>query len=125
MSHRASMSDIVEEMDSRTLAFIKKYLTSFTRWDLIRFFAENIHTYDTAEGLAKHTGRPVSLVQQEAANLAADGILTVSAEDENRVYALTLDPDVRRIASELVQAAQERTFRMKLVYHILRAGGQQ
>jgi len=115
----------MEEMDPHTLAFITKYVTSFTRWDLIHFFAENVHTYDTAEGLAKHIGRPVSLVQQEAANLVTDGILTVSVEGENQVYALTSDPDVRRIASELVQATQERTFRMKLVYHILRAGGQQ
>jgi hypothetical protein len=35
------------------------------------------------------------------------------------------DADILRLISHLVEAAHDRTFRMKLVYHILRAGGRE
>ena len=47
------MSDIPQEMNPRVLEFIQKHVTSFTRWDTIRFLGENPTTRDTAENLAK------------------------------------------------------------------------
>jgi len=39
------------------------------------------------------------------------------------VYSLTQEPETLSLIEQLVSASRERTFRMKLVYHILRAGG--
>jgi len=125
MSTRNTLvSDIMEEMDQRVLEFIKKHVTTFTRWDVIKFCHENPHTVDTAENLARYVGRAVEVIQQEAEEMTTEGIFQSTSKGGRTVYSLTDDPEIRRLITALVEGAQERTFRMKLVYHILRAGGQ-
>jgi len=123
-SQSTLVSDIMNEMDPSMLEFIKKHVTTFTRWDIIKFFYENVNTHDTAANLARYIGRSESVVEQEAGVLATDGILKAVKQGEHTVYMLTDDPDMRKLIAGLVETARERTFRMKLVYHILRAGGQ-
>ena len=118
------MSDIMDEMDPRVLEFIKNHVTTFTRWDTIRFFHENPNTQDTAENLARYVGRSPAVIRQEAQKMAEEGIFRYIKQGKHTVYLLTSDPDKRRLIANLVEAARDRTFRMKLVYHILRAGGQ-
>jgi hypothetical protein len=119
------MSDIMDEMDARLLDFIRRHVATFTRWDMIRFFHENPHTQDTAENLARYVGRSPELIRQEVQEMVAEGILRAVPQGQHMVYLLTKDKDTRQLIAALVEAAQERTFRMKLVYHILRAGGQE
>jgi len=123
-SRNTLMSDIMEEMDQRVLDFIRKHITTFTRWDVIKFCYENPHTLDTAENLARYVGRSASVIQQEAEEMTAEGIFRASSQGGHTVYSLTDDVQIRRLVASLVEGAQDRTFRMKLVYHILRAGGQ-
>lgn len=123
-SYNTLMSDIMEEMDQRVLEFIKSHVTSFTRWDTIRFLSENPHTRDTAENLARYVGRAPQVIQVEAKELSEEGILAAETTGGHTVYSLTEDDDVRQLVASLVTSARDRTFRMKLVYHILRAGGQ-
>ena len=122
--HSTLMSDIMDEMDPGVLRFIRTHVTTFTRWDVIRFFHENANTQDTAENLARYVGRDPEAIRREANELVAEGILCSTIKGEHTVYALTDDPETRRLIATLVEAARERTFRMKLVYHILRAGGE-
>jgi DNA recombination-dependent growth factor C len=124
-SYNNLMSDIMDEMDPRVLEFIKSHVTTFTRWDTIRFFHENPNTQDTAENLARYVGRSPAVIRQEAQEMAEEGIFRSVKQGKHTVYLLTNDPDRRRLIANLVEAARDRTFRMKLVYHILRAGGQQ
>lgn len=124
-SHSTLVSDIMDEMDPQMLDFIKKHVTTFTRWDLIKFFYENIDTHDTAENLARYIGRATELVEQEADKLVEEKILKALRESDHTVYLLTEDKNTLKIVADLVETSQERTFRMKLVYHILRAGGQE
>jgi hypothetical protein len=122
--HSTLMTDIMEEMDFRVLQFIKNHVTSFTRWDTIRFLHENPHTHDTAENLAKYIGRAPHIIAEEAKELSEEGILTSETRGNHSIYSLTEDRELRQLIAALVKAARDRAFRMKLVYHILRAGGQ-
>jgi hypothetical protein len=117
-SYNNLMSDIMDEMDPRVLEFIKSHITTFTRWDTIRFFHENPNTQDTAENLARYVGRSPAVIRQEAQEMAGEGIFRSVKQGKHTVYLK------RRLIANLVEAARDRTFRMKLVYHILRAGGQ-
>lgn len=123
-SYNAFLSDVMEEMDPQLLQFIKDHVTTFTRWDTIRFFYENPHTQDTAENLARYVGRSPEIICREADEMAQEGIFQAEKRGEHTIYVLTNDPDARQLIAQLVEAARDRTFRMKLVYHILRAGGQ-
>jgi DNA-binding MarR family transcriptional regulator len=118
------MSDIMDEMDPRMLEFIRQHVTTFTRWDTLRFFHENPYTQDTAENLARYVGRSPSVIKQEAQEMSEEGLFRAVERGEHTVYLLTEDTDTRQLIASLVKAARDRNFRMKLVYHILRAGGQ-
>ena len=123
-SNNPLVSEIMEEMDPRILDFIRDHVTTFTRWDTLRFFHENPYTQDTAENLAKYVGRSPQVISHEAGELAQEGIFRSEMRGDYTVYLLTEDADTRRLIASVVQAAQNRAFRIKLVYHILRAGGQ-
>lgn len=123
-SHNTLLSDIMEEMDPAVLTLIREHISSFTRWDVIRFLHENPNTEDTAENLARFVGRAADVIVGEARELAEEGILQAETMAGQTIYCLTTDAQVRQRIADLVEAARDRTFRMKLVYHILRAGGQ-
>ena len=123
-THENLMSDIMDEMDPRVLDFIKRHVTTFTRWDTLRFFCENPYTQDTAENLARYVGRSPEVIRREAQELAEEGLFRSLKRGEHTIYLLTEDTDTRWLLASLVEAARDRNFRMKLVYHILRAGGQ-
>ena len=123
--HNTLMSDIMQEMNPRVLEFIQKHVTSFTRWDTIRFLGENPNTRDTAENLAILVGRAPHIIVAEVQEMARENILRSDTRGEHTVYWLTNDPEVRQLIATLVRVARDRTFRIKLVYHILRAGGSQ
>ena len=122
--HSTLLSDIMEEMDPRVLELIKSHITTFTRWDIIRFLHENPNTQDTAESLARYVGRDPQVIVHEARELELERILESETQGTHTVYRLAEDADLRGLIATLVEAARDRTFRMKLVYHILRAGGQ-
>lgn len=123
-SHNSLLSDIMEEMDPSVLTFIREHISSFTRWDVIRFLHENPHAEDTAENLARFVGRSPDVIVKEAQEMAEEGILQAETATGRTTYRLTTDAQLRQLIGDLVEAARDRTFRMKLVYHILRAGGQ-
>jgi hypothetical protein len=122
-SHNTLLSDIMEEMDPDVLVFIKEHISSFTRWDVIRFLHENPNTEDTAENLARFVGRAPHVIAGETREMAEEGILQAETTSGHTIYRLTTDAQIRQLIADLVEAARDRTFRMKLVYHILRAGG--
>ena len=116
--------DIMEDVEPDVLSFIKRYVRSFTRWDLLRFLYHNPGTWDTAANLARYIGRGAEQVEAEAVQMTQEGLLRRNERTlEEPVYMLTIDPEILILIEKLVSASRDRTFRMKLVYHILRAGG--
>ncbi len=122
-NHNSLVSGIMEDMEPGVLSFIKKHVRSFARWDLLKFLYLNQSTWDTAENLARYIGRRAELVETEVAQMAQESLLRRDEQGSQAVYSLTQDTETLTLVEKLVSAAQDRTFRMKLVYHILRAGG--
>ncbi len=111
---------LMAEMDPDLLEFLQTKVNSFLKWDLIRFFYENPHTTDTAENIARYAGRNPETTQAELKELAADGVLVENRLGEMTVYSLSSDPEVRDLVRRFVEASDDRQFRVKAIYHIIR-----
>jgi len=113
----------MEDMEPGVLSFIKEHVRSFACWELLKFLHHNPNTWDTAENLARYIGRHTERVEAEAVQMAERGLLRWDEQGSESVYALTQDPETLALIEQLVSASQDRMFRMRFVYHILRAGG--
>lgn len=111
---------LMADMDPELLKFLRNRVNSFVKWDLIRFFYENPHTTDTAQNIARYAGRNVDTTRVELAELAAQGILAEHQLGDMTVYSLSNDPDIRDLISRFVEASDDRQFRVKAIYHIIR-----
>jgi hypothetical protein len=120
-----TLPDIMADMEPDLLTFIRDHIRSFSRWDLLKFLQQNPGTWDTATNLANYVGRSAEQIESEAVQMAREGLLRQDGGPPESIYGLTEDAETRALLDQLVSAARDRTFRMKLVYHILRAGGSQ
>jgi len=114
------MGRLMADMDPRLLAFLRTKVTSFVKWDLIRFFHDNPHTTDTADNIARYAGRDVEETRTELAELAEAGILEESQLGKMTVYSLALDSEIRSLLDLFVAASDDRQFRIKAIYYIIR-----
>ncbi len=111
---------LMAEMDPDLLEFLQTKVDSFLKWDLIRFFYENPHTTDTAENIARYAGRNPETTRAELRELAAAGVLVENRLGEMTVYSLSSDPAIRDLVRRFVEASNDRQFRVKAIYHIIR-----
>jgi hypothetical protein len=111
---------LMDDMDPALLDFVKNQVNSFIKWDLVRFFHENPNTTDTAENIARYAGRHVDAVQPELEELVISGVMQKRVLDQTSVYALTKDEKVHRLVDQFIQACEDRHFRVKAVYHIIK-----
>ncbi|MBO9371334.1 MAG: hypothetical protein J7575_09665 [Chloroflexi bacterium] len=111
---------LMADMDPELLNFLRTRVNSFVKWDLIRFFGENPYTTDTAENIARYAGRNVETTRAELAELAAQGVLVEQRLGEMTVYSLSSNPEVRRLIQRFLEASNDRQFRVKAIYHIIR-----
>jgi hypothetical protein len=108
------------DMDPRLLEFLQSNIDSFVKWDLIRFFHENPYTTDTADNIARYTGRSAEAIRKDLAELAERAVLEESSLGDMTVYSLTRDPEIRGLLEKFVAASDDRQFRVKAIYHIVR-----
>jgi hypothetical protein len=112
---------LMDDMDPILLDFVKTKVNSFIKWDLVRFFYENPHTADTVENIAKYAGRNADAVRPELEDLVESGIMEKKALDNNtHIYALASDETMRALVDQFILACEDRHFRVKAVYHIIR-----
>jgi hypothetical protein len=111
---------LMADMDPDLLTFLRTKVDSFVKWDLIRFFHDNPHTTDTAENVARYAGRNAETTRAELEGLAAAGVLEASKLGEMTVYSLPNDPEIRELIRRFVDASDDRQFRVKAIYHIIR-----
>jgi hypothetical protein len=111
----------MDDMDPRLLDLIQTRINSFIKWDLVRFFHDNPHTTDTADSIARYTGRDVRIVEPELGQLARDGVLQVEDLSGLNVYTFTTDKDIRELISSFIRACDDRQFRVKAIYHVIRS----
>jgi predicted transcriptional regulator of viral defense system len=111
---------LMGDMDARLLEFLKNQVTSFVKWDLVRFFHENPNTADTAENVARYAGRDPAAIEQELAELAESGVLQREQIGEMTIYSLATGSEMRELIEQFVLACDDRQFRVKAIYHIIR-----
>lgn len=114
-------ASLMNDIDPRLLELIRTRINSFVKWDLVRFFHDNPHTADTAEGIARYTGRDVRVVEPELLQLARDNVLDVEDLAGMRIYTLADDRDTRELIRAFVQACDDHQFRVKAIYHVIRS----
>lgn len=108
-------------IDADLLAFLRTQIDSFIKWDLVQFFYRNPNVNDTAESIARYIGCGAEIVRQEMVELSSGGILAESRVNGMRLYSLSRDPDVRELLSRFAESCDDQHFKIKAVYHILRA----
>ncbi len=111
---------LMADMDPQLLKFLQTKVNSFVKWDLIRFFHDNPHTTDTADNIARYAGRSAETIRSELAELAQDGVLEENRLGDMIVYSLAPDRQTRELLDQFVKASNDRQFRVKAIYHIIR-----
>lgn len=111
---------LMGDMDPQLLEFLKTKVNSFVKWDLVRFFHDNPYTTDTVENIARYAGRDIGMVEKELADLAAEGVLQASTIGGLGVYSLATDARMRELINRFILACDDRQFRVKAIYHIIR-----
>src|SRR5260221_4260003 len=103
-------AQLMEDMDPRFLELIRSRVNSFVKWDLVRFFHDNPHTTDTAENIARYTGRDIRIVQPELEGLVETHVIEATTLNEMIVYTYTRNREVRQFISDLLIACSDRQF---------------
>jgi hypothetical protein len=111
---------LMDDIDPRLLEFIQTKVNSFIKWDLVRFFHDNPHTTDTADGIARYTGRDVRTVEPELHQLVMAEVLQKTTLDDLTVYTLATNIDTRKLIDSFILACDDRQFRVKAIYHVIR-----
>ena len=111
---------LMDDMDPTLLNFVKTKVNSFIKWDLVRFFYENPHTADTVENIAKYAGRNANAVKPELEDLVESNIMQKQLLNETAIYSLSNDEGMRGLVDKFILACEDRHFRVKAVYHIIR-----
>jgi len=113
-------SNVASDMDPHLLNFLRDKVNTFVKWDLVRFFHDNPHTADTAENIARYTGRDIPTVKRELDDLVQAGVLEASTPSNFEVYALVHDQEVRDLIRQFILACDDRQFRVDAMYYVLR-----
>jgi len=111
---------LMGDMDPQLLDFLKTKVNSFIKWDLVRFFHENPHSTDTAENVARYVGRDASVIEAELGELVGTGVLERQRVGDLWVYSLATDAHMRKLVDQFILACDDRQFRVKAIYHIIR-----
>ena len=111
---------LMNDMDPPLLDLVKTKVNSFIKWDLVRFLRENPNTADTAENIAKYVGRNATTVEPELRELVDSQIMEVKQVDGMPVYSLSTDASTRELLDRFITACEDRHFRVKVIYHIVR-----
>ncbi len=113
-------SRLYNDMDPELLDFVKRYVDSFIKWDLLHFFHKNPHTIDTVENIARYAGRDPEVVAQELADLARRGLLEETHMGDLTIYALSPAAGLRDKLERFVEAGEDQQFRVRAIYHVIK-----
>ncbi len=111
---------LMGDMAPQLLEFLKNKVNTFVKWDLVRFFHENPNTTDTAENIARYAGRDVATIEVEMDELVGSGVLSRQRIGDLTVYSLVEDATMRSLVDQFILACDDRQFRVKAIYHIIR-----
>lgn len=108
------------EMDTDWSDFLEHKINSFIKWDLVRFFHDNLHTEETADHIARYTGRDVRAITRELNDLVVTSVLSAREISGVMLYRLVDDRGTRDLIHRFVEACHDREFRVKAIHHVIR-----
>ncbi|HEX9015525.1 MAG TPA: hypothetical protein VF960_05905 [Chloroflexota bacterium] len=109
-------------VDAETLVFIQKYLTSYTKWELLKLFAENPGIVETSKGFARRLGKDSRQIGEALKSLARTGIISNGRGGDSAGYTLTADETQKAMLMRIVETVRvNNRFRLLLNYHITKA----
>lgn len=111
---------LMDDMDPEVLEFLKTAVNTFVKWDLVLFFYENPNTADAAANIARYIGRDAASIQVELDELVNVGVLQREFAADLAVYSLTSDARIRERIRQFASASDDRQFRVKAIYHLIR-----
>ncbi len=111
---------VMSDLEPDLLNLLQTRVNTFLKWDLVRFFGDNPGTLDSADQLARYIGRDPDAVVAELDALAQQGILTRDERAAPHLYALSDDGVIRALVQKFLRAVQDRDFRVKAMYHVMR-----
>jgi hypothetical protein len=120
MAQSDMASQLMDDMDPTLLDFLREKVNSFIKWDLVRFFHDNPHAADTAESIARFTGRDVRTIEDELAGLVDASVLQQREVSGVKIYTLAQEPAMQERIRQFVLACDDRQFRVKAIYHVIR-----
>jgi hypothetical protein len=120
MTQTDQTSRLMDDMDPELLDFLHDKVNSFVKWDMVRFFHDNPHAADTADNIARYTGRDVRTIADELVGLVEVGVLEQTELSGQTIYMLTSDESMRDLIRTFVLACDDRMFRVKAIYHVIR-----
>jgi hypothetical protein len=120
MAQSDMTSQLMDDMDQGLLDFLREKVNSFIKWDLVRFFHDNPHAADTAESIARFTGRDVRTIEDELAGLVDANVLQKREMSGVKIYTLAQEESMQELIRQFVRACDDRQFRVKAIYHVIR-----
>jgi hypothetical protein len=115
----ASSQTSSREIEPRLLAFLHETVDTFVKWDLIRFFHDNPHVMDTAENIARYTGRDVVTVEAELVGLSEKDVLRIKEVSGRYIFQLSADAEIRELINDFLLACDDRQFRVQAINEVI------
>ncbi|MBU0493586.1 MAG: hypothetical protein KKA73_14965 [Chloroflexi bacterium] len=116
----ALLGNVMDKMDADLLRLVKNWLDSFVKWDVLRFLCQQPDAVYPADALAQRIRRDRNALEAEVTPLIRAGLVGCYWMRGQLAFALAADPAARQLAAKFVRACEDRYFRMKVLYHILR-----
>jgi hypothetical protein len=110
----------IDEFDPHLRDFIFDKVNSFVKWDLIRYFHGSPQTADTAENIALATGRDPQDIVTALNELSEAGILEAQPLADSVAFTFRDDNEIRQMVNSFILACDDRQFRVKAIYYVIR-----
>ncbi|HEX2923992.1 MAG TPA: hypothetical protein VHS28_08200 [Chloroflexota bacterium] len=119
---RSEENAAIRDVDPETLDFIQKYLTSYTKWEVLKYFAENPSAVESVRGFARRLNKDQRQISEALTSLARSGIVGNGKGPEEAGYSLTADASQKATLQKIADSAKANNrFRLLLNYHITKA----
>lgn len=121
MAHQKSPpNNPMDDFDPELLSLLRTRMNTFVKWDIVRYFQTNPHAVETVPNLARLLGRGTRVLEPELEALVQDDVLLTQMLSGLRVYSLNDDPEIKETIDDFFAACEDREFRIKAIYHVIR-----
>lgn len=110
------------KMDDDFESFIKKYINTFVKWELVQFFHNNDIQPFSINELSKKLNRSAKTLKSEISELVSNGMLVNLARDEMTVRLVEDNKEVLDLMQRFVKFCESREGRLRVIYKILKDG---